>query len=192
MNWNDITLRQLKALQELENNTEMTADEKSVERLNIIYDEDCTLLPIPQYMQRIKESKFLGEPIPQTKLKKKYVINGREYSIFTDLFLLSMGQYIDYTNTPKTEPEKVFAIFFIPCGHKYNDGYDMAQVWEDMLSLPATDVAAMNRFFFRLVKRYQHIFRFCFRRLIKKTTMSPRTAEQVRRLMDLFCGFSRS
>lgn len=187
MTWYDITLKQMQQLEELEKDTSMSEEDMVIERMNIIYNEDCSLLTVPEFMQRVNDCQFLSKPIPKTKVKGKYTINGREYEVMMNLFEMSMGQYIDFKNIGN-RPERLYSIIFIPKGHKYNDGYDMETVWEDMLCLPAPDVAAINRFFFRLTKKYQTIIRLSLKRLMKRmrTQEDRMRMESLIQIMDSF------
>lgn len=185
MNWYDVKLKQMVELEKLEKDTTITEDEKTIQRLNIIYGEDCELLTIPEYLARVNECKFLGVNIPATKIKAQYTINGHKYDVMLNPFLMTMGQYIDFNNLSLETPEKLYSIIFIPTGHNYNDGYDMEQVYTDMWELPAPDVYAVNRFFFRLAGKYRHIFRLClkhnFKRMLKR---NRKEAEKAIQIMD--------
>lgn len=177
----------MKALEELQN-TPMSEEDLMVERMNVIYGEDCELLSIPEFMKRIGECKFLSEPIPKTKIKGKYKINGHEYEVLLNPFEMNMGQYIDFKNINYKEPEKLFSIIFIPAGHKYNDGYDLQEVYNDMWSLPVPDVMAVNDFFFRLMKKYQSIIQLCLKREMKKMKKKDNREqiEMLIRIMDSY------
>lgn len=189
--WNDITLKQLLELEKLEE-TVFEETDIMVERLSVIYGEDCNDLSIPEFLQRVADCEFLSKPIPDTKVKGKYTINGTEYEVMLNPFEMSMGQYIDFKNTTNKEPEKLYALIFIPKGHKYNDGYDMAKVYEDMMSLPVPEVKALNDFFFRLMVKYHNIFQLCLKHMIRKERKNPELRPMVDRAIQIMESYFTS
>ena len=69
--------------------------------------------------------------------QKDIKVNGREYYFDGLLGKITTAQYIDFQNYQKNNDEqKSFSVFIIPKGHKYNDGYDIEQVFNDILDVP--------------------------------------------------------
>lgn len=190
--WNDITLRQLQQMEELEQ-MGLTPEELAVERMKIIFEEDVEQLSIPEFIQKASMTETLNNPIPKVKVKAIYNINGTEYEAMLNPFSMCMGQFIDFKAlTGKEGAENMLALFMIPKGHKYNDGYDMEKVKADILSLPVTDVNAIGGFFFRLMRKYARIIQVSLDRYIKKRkTMDKEEKKRLRKelqaLMNYYC-----
>lgn len=195
--WNDITLRQLQQMEALEQ-MGLTPEELAVERMKIIFEEDVEQLSIPEFIQKASMTEILNNPIPKVKVKAIYNINGTEYEAMLNPFQFSFGQYIDFKNMNGREgAEKLLSLVLIPKGHKYNDGYDLAKVQEDILSLPVTDVNAIGGFFFRLTNRYARLIRYYLNKWIKRnkglTTEEKATiSRSLLRYMDLCYTLSPS
>lgn len=76
--------------------------------------------------------KFL-EKFEMPKIRSnRYVLDGKTYVVDTDPSHMTVAQYVDWQNFIKLDFEqgidKLLSVFAIPEGHKYNDGYDVAEV----------------------------------------------------------------
>lgn len=186
MDWNNITLKQFYELTELNSNMDVT--DLVRERFRIIFGENIDELSIAEYSRKVKELDFLSTPIKKGKVKTKYIINGHEYELMTNPFMMSAGQYLDFTVTAQNEhkDEDLLSILFIPKGAKYNDGsYDMDTVKEDMLSLPITDVVTLGDFFFRLLNKYKRLFQTFLKLKMRKMKRKATTEEEKELLRKL-------
>ena len=193
MDWNNITLKQFYELTELNSNMDVT--DLVRERFRIIFGENIDELSISEYSRRVKELDFLSTPIKKGKVKTKYIINGHEYELMTNPFMMSAGQYLDFTVTAQNEhkEEDILSILFIPKGAKYNDGsYSMDTVKEDMLSLPITDVVTLGGFFFRLLRSWKRLFQTFLKLKIWKMKRKATTEEEreiIRKLMSVMDSY---
>lgn len=193
MDWNNITLKQFYELTELNSNMDVT--DLVRERFRIIFGENIDELSIAEYSRKVKELDFLSTPIKKGKVKTKYIINGHEYELMTNPFLMSAGQYLDFTVTAQNEhkDEDILSILFIPKGAKYNDGsYSMDTVKEDMLSLPITDVVTLGDFFFRLLGKWKRLFQTFLKLKIWKMKRKATTEEEkelLRKLMSVMDSY---
>lgn len=193
MDWNNITLKQFYELTELNSNMDVT--DLVRERFRIIFGENIDELSIAEYSRKVKELDFLSTPIKKGKVKTKYIINGHEYELMTNPFMMSAGQYLDFTVTAQNEhkDEDLLSILFIPKGAKYNDGsYDMDTVKEDMLSLPITDVVTLGDFFFRLLRSWKRLFQTFLKLKIWKMKRKATTEEEkevLRKLMSVMDSY---
>lgn len=186
MDWNNITLKQFYELTELNSNMDVT--DLVRERFRIIFGENIDELSITEYSRKVKELDFISTPIKKGKVKTKYIINGHEYELMTNPFMMSAGQYLDFTVTAQNEhkDEDILAILFIPKGAKYNDGsYSMDTVKEDMLSLPITDVVTLGDFFFRLLNKYKRLFQTFLKLKMRKMKRKATTEEEKELLRKL-------
>ena len=149
MNWNNITYRQF---QELKEALKIEEIEDKIEACVIaVYGKDIINKPLNEYREACNKLDFMKDEIPTNYKVKNVTVNGREY-YFDGMLngIVSAAQYIDFQNYLRAKDEvKEFSVFFIPVGHKYNDGYDMEQVFEDVQDMPITIVMSASFFFVR-------------------------------------------
>lgn len=148
MSWKDISIEKYLQIQEVVNSNEMSELEKETEIANIIYGFDITELPIAEYKQKIKALEFIATLPDKEKLASNYTVNDTKYITKADLGSIQANQFIDFQNyIKKQDIIGCISCFFIPDGHKYNDGYDMIKVKKDVGQLPITSANALSFFF---------------------------------------------
>lgn len=186
MKWNDVTVSQFLELQELikiENETD-----RLLSIIELFFGEDVVDLQIYEFNNKIKELDFLKTEVPTNHIVNTATVNGRKYKVDALVGHISTAQYVDFTNYMKENPEKnitkCLSVFFIPEGHKYNDGYDMLQVIDDMGSLPI-DIAMSESFFFsRQYKKFIKIFQSYSIKKIKKTDLPKEVKKNFIKVVD--------
>lgn len=186
MKWNDVTVSQFLELQELikiENETD-----RLLSIIELFFGEDAVELPIYEFNKKINELDFLKTEVPTNHIVNTATVNGRKYKVDALVGHISTAQYVDFTNYMKEDPEKnitkCLSVFFIPEGHKYNDGYDMLQVINDMGSLPI-DIAMSESFFFsRQYKKFIKIFQSYSIKKIKKTDLPKEVKKNLIKVVD--------
>ena len=188
MTWDDVTFKQFMKLQELLKNEDETERLFTVSEL--LLGEDVTNLPLAEYMQRVKVLDFIKEPLPENNLPKNIEVNGRKYHMDCLLGNIKTGQYVDYINHAKAnDTQKLIAVFMIPEGHTYNDGYDMEQVFADVDDLPISIVNSVAFFFKRQFGTFMRIFQRYSIRQVKNTNMNKgmkkAAIQVVNKAMDL-------
>lgn len=184
MKWNDVTLNQFLELQQIMNIEDDT--DKMLSIAELFFGEDVTTLPLPEFNKKMKELDFLQTEVPNNHIVKKVTINGHDYAIDALLGHISTAQYVDFTNYMKEENKiaEVLSVFFIPKGHKYNDGYDMEEVIRDMGSLPI-DIAMSESFFFsRQFAQFIKIFRSYSIKQLKKTNLPKDVKENLTKVVE--------
>lgn len=184
MKWNDVTLNQFLELQQIMNIEDDT--DKMLSIAELFFGEDVTTLPLPEFNKKMKELDFLQTEVPNNHIVKKVTINGHDYTIDALLGHISTAQYVDFTNYMKEENKiaEVLSVFFIPKGHKYNDGYDMEEVIRDMGSLPV-DIAMSESFFFsRQFAQFIKIFRSYSIKQLKKTNLPKDVKENLTKVVE--------
>lgn len=178
MDWKNITLKQFLLIQEaikIEDETE-----RLIRLSEIVFGDSVTNLSLQEYSKKIKELSFLNKEIPTNNLVKKYKVEDREYTIDSLLGNITTAQYLDYTNFAKANDfSKMLAVFFIPKGHKYNDGYDMEQVFKDIEELPITIANSMAFFFGRQFLKFMQIFQSSSIKKIKKMDIPKEKKEMM-------------
>lgn len=189
MKWSDVTLNKFLQLKDIVG-SEIDFD-KATDVVELLFDVDAADIPLEEFNKYLKELSFLKEEIPNNHIVKKVTVNGREYTIDALLGHISTAQYVDFTNYVNGENNiaQILSVFFIPSGHKYNDGYDMEQVVSDMGCLPV-DIAVSESFFFnRQFKKFIKIFQSSSTQQIRKSKMEENQKSQlinlIHRSLDL-------
>ena len=119
----------------------------------------------------------------------KATVNGNQYEVDALVGHFSTAQYIDFTNYMKDTSnysyvKKCLSVFFIPKGHKYNDGYDMEAVIKDMGSLPI-DIAMSECFFFsRQFAKFMRIFQSSSIKKLKKTNLPKEVKKNLQTVVE--------
>ena len=171
MTWYDVTLYQFKMLQDVMSVEDET--ERIVSIAEILLGKDVTNLPLKEFNEQAKQLVFLTTDVPVSNPPKKLEVNGRKYYMDCLLGNITTAQYVDYTNHCNTnDMAKMLSVFVIPEGHKYNDGYDMLEVMNDMNSLPIPIVNSAAFFFSRQLQKFTEIFQRCLRKKIKKQKLT--------------------
>lgn len=179
MKWKDLTLRQFNELSAVQVDNE---EEKVIEYARIVFGDEILDLPLSQFAEKIKDLEFLNEELVEKVPPKKITINNREYEVSGLLGSITTAQYIDFNNHLKTrELNKMLSVFVIPKGHKYNDGYDMEEVMEDIMDMPITIVNNLSAFFLR---QYDKSIRVILSYLTKKVVNKTKMSKEEKRLME--------
>ena len=131
-----------------------------------------------EFNEKVKQMVFLKDEMPNKIPPKKIEVNGRKYFLDCLLGNITTAQYVDFTNQSNTgDLNKMLSVFVIPEGHKYNDGYDMLQVMDDINSLPIPIVNSIAFFFGRQFSVFMKIFQRYSIKQIKKTNI-PKEAKE--------------
>lgn len=165
MTWEDITISQYLGIAQMVEKHQKFGDKSN----NIDYICDllwaCTGKPKDSFLERPVEElnslwediKFIMEP-PKSRFTEVIEVNGKKYNVSISMRDISTAQYIDYTETLKNDPENIAmmcAIFCIPEGHKYNEGYQVVDLAEEFFdSFKIVDAMGISFFFTQLLKSY--------------------------------------
>lgn len=147
-NWNELPVGKFIEIYD------MTDDNDKALRIaaalaGITYEEILNA-PLAKTKALLKNAEFLSKQPKLKRAKREYLINGKKYCFAIDLNLISTAQYIDYSEMPKDlyHLPEIGAIFLIPSGHTYNDGYDMDTVIGDIRDhMPYEDFNSIMGFF---------------------------------------------
>lgn len=152
--WEDLTVAdqiKMKEIGELQLATEDEKNLKIAAHLAGIPYEELLLMPLDKVRGIMDNTEFLLHQPRAYTAKRKYELNGRTYTLFKDPSEMSVAQYISFQQIYKegfeNRPLEMLSIFLIPKGHQYNDGYDMDEVMDDLLSLPLLDALGVCDFF---------------------------------------------
>lgn len=184
MTWNNITYRQLLDIREAANIED--ENERVYAIMEAVYGESVLDLNLKNFALKCKEIEFLQKEIPNDLHVKDIKVNGREYYFDGLLGNITTAQYIDFQNYQKNEDEqKTFSVFIIPKGHKYNDGYDMDQVFNDILDVPVPVLFSASFFFIRQFELFIRIFRRYSIKQMKKTGLPKEVMENLEKVVNL-------
>lgn len=183
MNWNDITLKKWYQIREVLE----VVDEWTVYNLmDIVYDIDSTNMPIADLSKYNLD--FMNTPIKDVEITQdKFIFNDRVYEGHFDLVGVTAAQFVDYQNYIKQEPlrfENVLSCFLIPKGHKYNDGYDLDQVKQDLLEMPITFVMKISFFFQTQLQTFASLFLYFLKADLEKMNLPKEAKEKMLMAMD--------
>ena len=184
MDWKDIKYRTLLDIREAANIED--ENERVYAIMEAVFGEDVLNLPLKDFNEKCKELQFLQKEIPNDLHVKDIKVNGREYYFDGLLGKITTAQYIDFQNYQKNEEEqKTFSVFIIPKGHKYNDGYDMEQVFNDILDIPVPVLFSASFFFSRQFELFIKIFRRYSIKQMKKLGLPKEVMENLEKVVNL-------
>lgn len=184
LTWANITYRQLLDIREAANIED--ENERVYAIMEAVFGEDVLNLPLKDFNEKCKELQFLQKEIPNDLHVKDIKVNGREYYFDGLLGKITTAQYIDFQNYQKNNDEqKSFSVFIIPKGHKYNDGYDMEQVFNDILDIPVPVLFSASFFFSRQFELFIRIFRRYSIKQMKKLGLPKEAMENLEKVVNL-------
>ena len=184
MDWKDIKYRTLLDIREAANIED--ENERVFAIMEAVFGEDVLDLPLKDFNEKCKELQFLQKEIPNDLHVKDIKVNGREYYFDGLLGKITTAQYIDFQNYQKNNDEqKSFSVFIIPKGHKYNDGYDMEQVFKDILDVPVPILFSASFFFSRQFELFIRIFRRYSIKQMKKLGLPKEAMENLEKVVNL-------
>ena len=194
LTWHDITLRQALAIKEATNIED--EHEQMFTIGQIIFGDSVNDLSFKDFIKKCNdELAFLKTDIPHDLNVDKVKVNGREYYFDGLLGNISTAQYVDFQQYLKTNDEKrIYSVFFIPVErkyllfkkkHKYNDGYDMLQVFNDIEDMPIDVLFSANFFFSRQFELFIKIFRRYSIKQMKKLGLPKEAMENLEKVVNL-------
>lgn len=116
-------------------------------------ETEVLALPIDTYKRYAEKTVFLQEPCNEGRIASTYKAGAFDLVPTSDLAKITAAQYIDFQTLSKEGESKtveLLSVFLIPRGHKYADGYDIAEVQQAIRrDLSVRDVITLAAFFFR-------------------------------------------
>lgn len=144
--WDNITITDYKHIVEImkrELDSDMEKDIALVSILCEIPEEDIYSLPLNELRGLIYDAQWIKKPFTfsQSFKTRKINIDGETYDVKPEIDKFTVAQYMDFQSFWDKREEhmgNLLAVFIIPKGHKYNEGYDinkLAQRLEDTVSI---------------------------------------------------------
>lgn len=180
--WKDISLKEYYKIKEL---LEEPDDYTTYNLIDLLYSVDSVNMPLTELSKYNGALEFINKEVPVVNLKAQYELNGVVYNSNYNLSQVSAAQFIDYQNYIGTEKfEDYLSVFFIPEGHKYNDGYDIEQVKKDLLELDFPTVKSIAFFFTIQLAKLQNSFLSYLKKDLKKMKVEKEKMKEIEELMD--------
>lgn len=155
--WSKINIDCYIKLQELKYNiNELDNLNSNITLLSLLCecDEDeISNLTTEEFKELLNQTAFLKE-LPKVKVQPTYTINGKEYEVFLNLKEMTVAQYLDFQAFYKEQDKyikELLSIFVLPKGKKYNDGYNIDDVKDEIGEYMSIADAYSILFFFTLL-----------------------------------------
>ena len=187
-----ITIEKHKQIQRLlkENNVE---DMQAVqaEWLAIYADTDLDTImnyPLTKYhklVEKFYNDYFTDFSKAEPAIKDKYTAGDMVLVPMLDFTQITVAQMMDFSVLsvdPIENIEKLLAIFLIPKGKKYNDGYDLMQVQKAILKMDFNEVSPLLAFFLKWFQGCRnHIQISCLEEVRKQTKKIQKLEKRIQR-----------
>lgn len=116
-------------------------------------EEEIYSLPIEEYTELAKKSLFLTKEYEgDVRVAQLYKVRDWELVPVDDFRKINTAQYIDFQTFSKGGEDKIVEILstlLVPKGKKYNQGYDVLQLQQDLReNLSVADALTLFAFFF--------------------------------------------
>ena len=189
-----ITIEKHKQIQKLlrDNNME---DMQAVqaELLAIYADTDADVImsyPLTKYhklLERFYADYFTDFSKAEPAIKDKYTAGDMVLVPMLDFTQITVAQMMDFSvlsTDPIENIEKLLAVFLIPKGKKYNDGYDLMQVQKAILKMDFNEISPLLAFFLRWFNGCRnHIQISCLEEVRKQTKKIMKLKKKQKRKM---------
>ena len=187
-----ITIEKHKQIQRLlkENNVE---DMQAVqaELLAIYADTDVDTImsyPLTKYHKLVEKfyaDYFTDFSKAEPKIKDKYTAGDMVLVPMLDFTQITVAQMMDFSvlsTDPVENIEKLLAIFLIPKGKKYNDGYDLMEVQKAILKMSFNELSPLLAFFLKWFQGCRnHIQISCLEEVKKQTKKIQKLEKRIQR-----------
>lgn len=187
-----ITIEKHKQIQRLlkENNVE-DMQEIQAELLAIYADTDIDTImsyPLTKYhklVEKFYNDYFTDFSKAEPTIKDKYTAGDMVLVPMLDFTQITVAQMMDFSvlsADPIENIEKLLAIFLIPKGKKYNDGYDLMEVQKAILGMDFNELSPLLAFFLRWFSGCRnHIQISCLEEVRKQTKRIQKLKKRIQR-----------
>ena len=168
--WNEVSVGMFSEIRAAYNDIDMSEEDRAIGLVALLTGEDPLTMELSDF-------------------RKIYILNGCIYTLQKAINHVSTAQYMDFHNYLKDgEADEKYAdfisVFLIPEGMKYNDGYDIEDVKDDINRyMSITDALGIFSYFFHYFVRFVQIFRRFTGRRIER--MKSLTMEEKRKMKDI-------
>lgn len=191
--WKEMKVKHLIQIRDIDK-TRNSEDEKNLMVGALLagmkYD-DFIQLPLSKTRTYMEKAQFIRTTKPEkVKARKHYKINGKKYRLDTKIEDLTVAQYIDFQALdPDSFDERIaelLAVFLIPEGHKYNDGYDIQETVEDIWEMSVGEALGVADFFIqRYIKSMKHLLMYLRGKMIWTRMRAKKEDKERMRALEL-------
>lgn len=160
--WSEMPIGMMERIRDI-SKLHCSDDEKTFKTAALLagipYDEFMNL-PIDEARDIVADTSFIHIVPEKRRVKRVYHIGTRDYKLFKDFTEMTTAQYIDFQAIVGHEDDmmaELMAIVLIPKGCKYNDGYDNAEIVEELRDNLSVEEALSIADFF--IKRFDRSIR---------------------------------
>ena len=187
-----LTIEKHKQIQKLlkDNNVE-DMQEIQAEWLAIYADTDLDTImnyPLTKYhklVEKFYNDYFTDFSKAEPAIKDKYTAGDMVLVPMLDFTQITVAQMMDFSvlsTDPIENIEKLLAIFLIPKGKKYNDGYDLLEVQKAILKMDFNEISPLLAFFLRWFTGCRnHIQISCLEEVRKQTKRIQKLEKRIQR-----------
>ena len=144
LTWYNVTLDQYLKLKELD----MNEFDDQIQGASILLGINSDDMSWVDFCKEFKRLEFLKDPIPETIVRPSYTLNGKKYDCLYNLQELSVNRYMDFMKlAPTNDLVKILAVFLVPEGKSYAEGYDLDEVYKDIRTMNVVEAWGIFNFF---------------------------------------------
>ena len=114
-------------------------------------------MKVPKFRELMDRASFLRRPLRPAPVLKAYTLGNVTLRPVTDIRKMTTAQYIDFQTFAKASEGRIaelLSCFLLPDGHRYNTGYDIAEVQKAIREfLPVTAGQGLLAFFLKTSQR---------------------------------------
>jgi hypothetical protein len=192
MKWEDVTTQQYLEITEIQQR-EDTEYNKLLDITAVLNNIDVDEITITNFKEYAENIKFISEDIPLVEIKDEY----DNYTLHKELSQMSMKQYIDFNNYAKTNDYVgVLSVFLIPKGKQYNEGYDIEEVRQYILTMSCVNMITIYAFFLMQSQIYMEHFQESLKqkqmKILTKKKQERRQKMSKTQIFLLFHRYARS
>ena len=191
-----ITIEKHKQIQRLltDGNTEVKMEDMQAvqaELLAIYADTDVDTImsyPLTKYHKLVEKfyaDYFTDFSHAEPKIKDKYTAGDMVLVPMLDFTQITVAQMMDFSvlsTDPVENIEKLLAVFLIPKGKKYNDGYDLMEVQKAILKMSFNELSPLLAFFLKWFQGCRnHIQISCLEEVRKQTKLIQKLEKRIQR-----------
>ena len=195
-NYRNLPIGKYLEILELSQDENVDALEQQVKTISILTgmtEDDVLALPIMQYKELARKTKFLENGYDgKLQIAKSYGLAGMELIPVKDFAKITAAQYIDFQNLSKEGDKylvETLSIFLIPKGKKYMDGYEIEDVRQAIReNLSVADVLSLSAFFLtKFVKSIKDFRTYSIReiQMIPNREMREKLMKQMQEAMEI-------
>lgn len=195
-NYRNLPVGKYLEILELSQDESVDALEQQVKTISILTgltENDVLALPIMQYKELARKTKFLENGYDgKLQVAKSYGLGGMELIPVKDFAKITTAQYVDFQNLSKEGDKylvETLSTFLIPKGKKYMDGYEIEDVRQAIReNLSVADVLSLSAFFLtKFVKSIKDFRTYSIREIqkIPNKETRERLMKQMQEAMEI-------